>query len=329
MAAGPSFPATVTAFEQMFATDADCATFLVNLRWPQGYACTRCGCTKTWMTSDRRLVCSKCRHKQSIVADTLMARTHYPLKTWFLVAWCVCEQKNGVSALGLQRAIGFGSYHTAWQWLHRMRRAMVLPGRNKLNGEVEVDETFIGGVKTGKRGRGAAGKALVLMAVEVRALKTTKRGRAVGRIRLLVIPNATAVTLLPAVAELVDMGSNVVTDGLSSYTGLQKAGFNHTVSRANTALVGVDPLPKCHRVASLLKRWLLGTHQGSVDHAFLQFYLDEFVFRFNRRTSGSHLTKSHRRTFGNRGLIFRRLLEQAVAHPPIKKRNLIASAIIP
>lgn len=214
-----------------------------------------------------------------------------------------------MSALGLQRAMGFGSYHTAWEWLHRMRQAMVIPGRNKLTGEVEVDETFVGGVKPGKRGRGAAGKTLVLIATEV-------RGSIIGRIRLLVIPNSTAETLLESVESLIECGSNVVTDGLASYNGLTGRGFDHTVSRPISE-VGRNLLPKAHRVASLLKRWLLGTHQGAVSSEHLQQYLDEFVFRFNRRASGS------------RGLLFYRLLQQAVAHKPIPKRQLVVRAISP
>jgi transposase-like protein len=198
--------------------------------------------------------------------------------------------------------MGFGSYHTAWEWLHRMRQAMVLPGRSKLSGEVEVDETFIGGVKPGKRGRGASGKTLVLIAAEV-------RGRAIGRIRLLLISNATAEVLLGAVDNLVERGSDIVTDGLSSYVELPSRGFNHVVSRP-TPEVGRNLLPKAHRVASLLKRWMLGTHQGAIGAQHLQPYLDEFVFRFNRRASGS------------RGLLFYRLLQQAVRHGPIAKREI-------
>jgi transposase-like protein len=199
---------------------------------------------------------------------------------------------------------------------------MVLPGRNKLTGEVEVDEAFLGGVKSGKRGRGAAGKVLILVATEVRTLppskpptnpkrkpRKVKMIRAIGRIRLLVIPNATGATLEQGVTDLVELGSNVVTDGLASYNGLQAAGFNHSVSKTG-ASVGVDLLPKCHRVISLLKRWILGTHQGSMDPGFTQFYLDEFVFRFNRRSSKS------------RGSIFHRLLEQAAVHPQIMKQSL-------
>lgn len=193
--------------------------------------------------------------------------------------------------------MGFGSYHTAWEWLHRMRRAMVLPGRNRLTGEVEVDETFVGGVKPGKRGRGAYGKSLVFIAAEI-------RGVAIGRIRLKAIPDATAETLLNSIDELVERGSDIVTNGLSSYAGVSARGYNHTVSR-HTPQVGMNLLPHVHRVAALLKRWLLGTHQGAVGRDMLQYYLDEFVFRFNRRSSSS------------RGLLFYRLIQQAVAHQPV------------
>lgn len=274
--------------------------FLGRLRWEEaGFICKKCGNETAWSLARCVWECTKCGAHRSPTEGTLLHRTRFPLKTWFDAAWHVCEQKNGMSALGLQRAMGFGSYHTAWEWLHRMRQAMVLPGRNKLNGEVEVDETFVGGVKQGKRGRGAAGKSLVLIAAEV-------RGSLMGRIRLQVIPDATADTLLERVEELVERGSDVVTDGLASYSGLAGHGFNHTVSRP-TPEVGRNLLPKAHRVASLLKRWILGTHQGSIGKDQLQAYLDEFVFRFNRRASRS------------RGLLFYRLLQQAVGHAPIPK----------
>ena len=255
-----------------------------------------------WRRKRGTLKCSACRRETSILSGTLLQGTRFPLRTWLEVAWQVCEQKNGVSALGLQHAVGFGSYHTAWEWLHRMRRGMVLAGRTQLHGEVEVDETFVGGVKTGKRGRGAAGKVPVLIAAEVRK-------SAVGRIRLQLIPDATASTLLDTVEELVEPGSNVVTDGLSSYAGLTGRGFNHTISRY-TPVVGKNLLPKVNRVAALLKRWLLGTHQGAVSHHLLSHYLNEYTFRFNRRASKS------------RGLLFYRLMCQAVAAAPIPKARL-------
>ena len=249
------FPETRRDFDAQFATNEACMAFLGKLRWSYGFVCPKCGETKSWITARSLWHCSSCGRQQSPVVGTLLHRTRFPLKTWFDAAWHVCEQKNGMSALGLQRAMGFGSYHTAWEWLHRMRQAMVLPGRDKLNGEVEVDETFIGGVKPGKRGRGAAGKTLVLIAAEV-------RGRAIGRIRLQVIPDSTAETLQGQVDLLVERGSNVVTDGLASYTGLAGREFDHTVAR-HTPEVGRNLLPKVHRVASLLKRWMLGTHQGA------------------------------------------------------------------
>jgi transposase-like protein len=295
------YPRTRREFDALFSTNEACMAFIGGLRWPEGFMCPTCGGTKAWVTARNLWHCSTCGRQQSPVEGTLLHRTRFPLKTWFDTAWHVCEQKNGMSALGLQRAMGFGSYHTAWEWLHRMRRAMVVPGRDKLTGEVEVevDETFVGGVKPGKRGRGAAGKSLVLIAAEV-------RGSRIGRIRLTLIPDAAAETLLDSVESLVERGSEVVTDGLTSYGGLSALGYYHTVSR-HTPEVGRNLLPKAHRVAALLKRWILGTHQGSIGKEYLQSYLDEFVFRFNRRSSRS------------RGLLFYRLLQQAVAHEPVPK----------
>ena len=286
----------------MFATEEDCNDYLARLRWPASYRCPDCGNTEWWLTARRYSCCTKCRRQEALKSGTMFQGSRFPMKTWFEVAWHICEQKHGISGLGLKRGMGFGSYHTAREWLQRMRLVMSDPGRTLLNGEVEVDETFIGGVRPGKRGRGAAGKTLVFMAAEI-------RGIAIGRIRLQVIPDATASTLLDTVDSLVDKGSNVVTDGLSSYAGITARGYDHTVSR-HTPHLGKNLLPHVHRVAALLKRWLLGTHQGAVRADHLQTYLDEFVFRFNRRTSVS------------RGLLFRRLLERMVAHPPVAKRQL-------
>jgi len=290
----------------MFQTAEACFTYLAGVRWPDGVRCGRCRSRELWLSRRRLWECKECGRQQSLTEGTLLHRTRYPLKTWLEVAWHVCEQKNGLSALGLQRAMGFGSYHTAWEWLHRMRRAMMVPGRHLLNGEVEVDEVFIGGVKSGKRGRGALGKALILIAAEV-------RGTAIGRIRLHIIPDATADTLLDATSELVERGSEVVTDGLVSYRKLPSRGFLHTISR-HTPEVGRNLLPHAHRAVSLLKRWLLGTHQGAVSHDMLQYYLDEFVFRFNRRAARS------------RGLLFHSLLKQALDHGPVTGADLARSS---
>jgi transposase-like protein len=241
--------------------------------------------------------CKQCRRVHTVTSGTIFHRSRHPLKTWFDVAWQVCEPKIGISALTLQRAMDFGSFHTAWEWSHRMRRLMVIDGRAKLSGTVEVDEAFIGGVKPGIRGRGAIGKAKVFVAAE-------DRGAAIGRIRLLLIPDTQASTLLAAVDDLIDVGSHVVSDGYSGYQALSMHGYMHTVATAAT--MGKNVVPKAHRVIALLKRWLLGTHQGAVNHDRLQSYLDEFVFRFNRRAAKS------------RGLLFHRLMEQAAKSVPIK-----------
>ncbi len=247
--------------------------------------------------------CAHCGYDFTITAGTLFADTHKPLRLWFEAIWEVTHQKSGASALGLQRVLGLGSYRTAWSWLHKLRRAMVRPGRDRLNGLVEVDETFIGGPRPGKRGRGAAGKTLVLIAAQA-------DGRKIGRIRLARIANAAAASLEPAVQGAIEPGTRIQTDDWSGYGGLKKLGYAHEVIQP-AAELGDNLLPRVNLVASLLKRWLLGTHQGAVSPAHLDYYLDEFTFRFNRRNSGS------------RGLLFYRLLEQAVVLPPVRGADLV------
>jgi transposase-like protein len=217
---------------------------------------------------------------------------------WFVAMWYVVNQKNGVSTLGLQRVLGLARYETAWLWLHRLRIAMVRPGRDRLSGTVEVDEAYIGGKREGKRGRGAAGKSLVLVVAE-------DKDNHIGRIRLRCISDASAMSLMPAIEESVEPGSIVRTDGWSSYSGLNSKGFTHNVVR-QSADIGENLLPLANRAISLLKRWLLGTHQGAVHPSHLDYYLDEFTFRFNRRTSRS------------RGKLFYRLVQQAVTTTPVK-----------
>lgn len=296
------YPKDRVEFAQWFRDEGDCLKYLASIRWGGGFACPKCKHENSWAIGDGMRRCKACRYRSTVTAGTIFHRTRKPLRSWFEAIWHICGQKNGGSALALRRSLGFGSYHTAWEWLHRMRQAMVVPGRTKLTGEIEVDETIIGGVKHGVRGRGAAGKTLVLVAAEIRGVK-------VGRIRLQVIPNATAVTLLGAVEDLAEVGSEIVTDGWSSYAGLPALGYRHTVSRPGSS-AGDEMLPHVHQVASLLKRWMLGTHQGSVGKDMLQHYLDEFVFRFNRRKATS------------RGLLFYRFLEQALAHEPIPRHLL-------
>ena len=223
--------------------------------------------------------------------------------------WHLTSQKYGANALGLQRVLDLGCYETAWTWLHKLRRAMVRPGRERLSGTVQVDEIYIGGEKPGKRGRGAAGKALVVVMVEV------KKGK-IGRIRLRRVPNASGPSLEGAVREGVEPGSIVHTDGWGGYSGLSELGYAHEVVRKEAA-VGRNLLPKVNRVVALLKRWLLGTYQGGVHLSHLDYYLDEYTFRFDRRTSRS------------RGKLFYRLVEQAVAIEPLPGHNIRGGSTTP
>ena len=297
------YPADMTDFMEMFPTEDACLEYLSIVRWPEGYACLRCGSSKYWKKARGLFVCCDCAYEASVTVGTLFQDTHKPLRFWFQAIWYVVNQKNGVSALGLQKALGFGSYHTAWEWLHKLRRAMVRPGRDKLSGLVEVDETFIGGVRSGKRGRGAEGKSLLFIAAE-------EAHQGIGRIRLTMLDNATGETLVKAVQETIATGSQVRSDGWDGYNGLPRYGYTHIPIVHKDAVSG-DATPLAHRVAALLKRWMLGTHQGAISHEHLAYYLDEFTFRFNRRTSRS------------RGKLFYRLIEGAVQTAPVPAKSLI------
>lgn len=296
------YPRTILEFEQRFATEEACRKYLFQLRWPEGFSCPRCGHGQAWATKRGLYRCCRCDYQISVTAGTIFQDTRKPLRLWFRAIWHVTSQKNGVSALGLQRVLGLPRYETTWTWLQKLRVAMVRPGRDRLSGIVEVDETYIGGEKPGKRGRGAAGKALVVVAAQ------ENEGR-IGRIRLRRVPDASAESLSPAVQDAVEPGSMVRTDGWGGYRQLTSLGYVHAVVR-ETADVGENLLPLAHRAASLLKRWLLGTHQGAVRASHFDYYLDEFTFRFNRRTSGS------------RGKLFYRLVQQAVSVHPITGDNL-------
>jgi transposase-like protein len=224
----------------------------------------------------------------------------------FEAMWYVVNQKNGVSALGLQKALGLGSYHTAWEWLHKLRRAMVRPGRDRLSGVVEMDETFIDGERSGKRGRGAEGKTLVLIAAE-------EVPCGIGRIRLAQIADASGETLKDAALQMVEPGSTIRTDGWDGYNLLTQHSYNHRPVTHHGAASG-DATPMAHRVAALLKRWWLATHQGAISAEHLPYYLDEFTFRFNRRTSRS------------RGKLFYRLAGQTLQIDPVPAKLLATTS---
>lgn len=301
---GIGYPRTYREFVMMFPDESECALYLERLRWPNGFNCPACKTPSTpWRQTRGRLVCPACRHQSSVTAGTIMEKTRTPLTTWFEVAWHITTAKNGMSAKTIERTLGL-RYRVAWTMLHRYRVAMVRAVREQLNGDVEVDETLIGGIeKGGKRGRGTD-KCVVVIAVEL------KQPKGYGRVRMRHIPDASGSNLIPFVQDVIVPGSVVCTDGWAGYKGVsEKYKHKQTILSSSGDPAHVS-MPGVHRISSLFKRWFLGTHQGSFDSAHLQSYLEEYTFRFNRRTSGS------------RGLVFRRLLEQAVITAPVTEADV-------
>jgi transposase-like protein len=301
----------VGEFQAWFRTDADCLDYLEWLRWPSGFVCPVCGEDQGWRLADARFKCSGCGGRTSVTAGTIFDRTRTPLTVWFTACWLFASGKDGISALSLKRTLEIGSYQTAWAMLHRLRSVLVRPGRERLTGVVEVDETYIGGRELGLRGGRAKGKKVLTgIAVEI------KEPKGYGRCRMAPLADASSASLHPFVTDHVEPGATVITDGWQGYHGLEKLGYGHEPRSQRAARArGEEPgklLPAVHRVASLAKRWLLGTHQGSVDDAHLPSYLNEFVFRFNRRHSRS------------RGMVFFRVLELAVGHDPVRYGDIIA-----
>jgi len=298
-----NFPQNFAEFRERFSTEESCIDYLIALRWPEGFECPICGNQKMRRTTRGLFECQRCSRQTSITAGTLFHDTRKPLRLWFEAMWHITNQKYGANALGLQRVLGLGSYHTAWRWLHKMRRAMVRPGRDNLSGIVEIDETYIGGERSGKRGRGADHKALVAVAVEDKS-ETSATGKGIGRIRLQLIPDASAESLNAFIRAHVKMGSRIHTDGWSGYQAISTIGYEHIV-------VNSKDLNIAHLTISLLKRWLLGTYQGAVSSTHLSYYLDEFTFRFNRRTSGS------------RGKLFYRLVQLSLLSDPVPYQKIV------
>ncbi|MBI4737628.1 MAG: IS1595 family transposase [candidate division NC10 bacterium] len=297
------YPRTLLEMERRFATEEACRSYLAALRWPGGFVCPGCGGQRAWTMGRGLWLCSACRRQTSVRAGTIFQDSRLPLTRWFRAMWYVTSQKNGVSALGLQRILGLGSYQTAWAWLQKLRRAMVRPGRDRLSGRVEVDETYWGGEEEGVLGRLPYAKALILVAAQ-------QEEAGIGRIRMACVPDLTKASLHGFIRQTVEAGRTVVTAGLNAYGGL--AGYVHQpmVIRRQAASAS-ELLPRVHRVVSLLKRWLMGTHQGAVRSDHLAYYLDEFTFRFNRRTSAS------------RGKLFYRLMQQAALVQPRPYKTLI------
>jgi len=311
--AGKDYPRNWSEFLAWFPSDEACAAYLERLRWPQEFVCPACAVAQQPYRSSRgRLMCRACGRQSTVTAGTIFDKTRTPLRVWLAAAWYLTNQKQGVSALGLQRVLGLGSYQTAWTMLHRFRRAMVRPDRERLKGLVEVDETYLAisdreePISRANR-KSNTSKVLVVLAVEM------VEPKGFGRIRLRRIEAESTECVMPFVKASIEPGARVRTDGSAVYRGLAELGYDHQ----RTVMLGSDipahvSMAGVHRVASLVKRWILGTHHGSVQPAHLDAYLDEFVFRFNRRTSTS------------RGLLFYRLLQQAVLTGPVTYEDVVA-----
>jgi transposase-like protein len=305
-----NLPRDLPSFLERFGTDDQCRAYLIEARWPNGFRCAGCGHDRCHALRARlALECAACGKQHSYMAGTIFEQTKTGLARWFLAIWLVTSSKGGISAMELQRQMGFGSYQTAWSWLHKIRKAMVAPGRLPLGERVEADETYLGAAKSG---RGAPGKGKVAGAVE--SGRGDALGRRLGRLRLAVVADVSAQSLEGFLGRNVARRATVTTDGWSGYGGLAAAGYAHepvdlAASWGDAAL----RLPAIHLVFGLAKRWLLGTHHGAVGKKHLPAYLDEYVFRFNRRTAN---LISHG---------FARLIEQAVRARPTTYRAIVTT----
>ena len=301
---GVDYPATYQQLLAWFPDNGACLEYLARLRWPEGFVCPACGHGEAWKTGQGLWMCKECERRTSVTAGTIFHRTRTPLSTWFAAIWFLTSQKNGMSALGLQRVLGFGSYETAWAWMQKLRRAMVRPERGRLAGVVELDEIMVGGVTPGSGG-GYGDKMPVMIALE------HNDGRRLGRVRLAVAPRPGTTELVDWATKVIEPGSTIRTDGAQHLRRLAALGYTHEYTTGYNAVDKASVLPGVHLVASLLKRWLIGTLHYRVEVHQLPYYLDEYTFRFNRRNAKS------------RGLLFYRLLEQAVATDPHPLHQLL------
>ena len=295
------YPMTFDEFIKKFSTEEQCRDYLFKLRWPDGFVCPKCKGTVCWPIGNTLFECKDCGRQASVIAGTIFQDTRKPLRSWFIAIWWITTQKNGASAEGLKQVLGLKSDETAWAWLHKIRKAMVRADRTKLSGSIEVDETYIGGEEhSGSTGRGTGNKVLVAIAVELQSFGNEKKQglRKMGRVRLEIIPDASGASLSAFVAKNVEKESEIITDGWAGYSFVKSAGYTHTVHIQSKKKEEENPLPHVHLVISLLKRWLLGTHQGAVSEKHMQAYLEEYTFRFNRRNAAK------------RGLLFYRLIRR-------------------
>ncbi len=302
---GIDYPENWDQFIDWFHDNDACLNYIYEIRWPNGFICPRCLANNTpYKLKNGSLKCTTCRKETSVTSGTIFDKTRTSLKDWFGAIWYITNQKNGVSALDIQRLLGFGSYQTSWTILHKLRSAMVDPEREKLSGLVEIDETFIRRSSSTKSNKNQP-NTVVLVAIELLEPK------GFGRIRLRHVDGATKENVKQFMLDVVQAGSVIYSDGSALYKCAREIGFSHhrTVHLGSDIAAHIT-MPGVHRVSSLLKRWLLGAYQGAIKEKQLGYYLDEYTFRFNRRKSKS------------RGLLFYRLLEQAVIAAPLTYKNI-------
>lgn len=294
------FPKTLMEFERRFPDEAACREYLIQLRWGGAPSCPRCQGKRLSAISRHRLHCLGCHHQTTVTAGTLLEKTHKPLRLWFRAIWEVCVHRPGISAADLQRVLGLGSYETAWGWLHKLRRAMVDPNRMPLSGAVQIDEGFVRGARQGEQGL-RLGKAIVVVAAEPG-----------GRVRLAHAPNNDEPSLRCFVAQCIHARAALTSDGLASYNPRSLGSRAHTMAvQSLPQRREIDALQSCHWAIAHLKRWWLGTHHGAITAKYLQAYLDEFAFRYNRR-----------KTRGV-GRLAARVLQNVVQYPPLTVKTLV------
>ncbi len=307
------YPKDFQEFLVYFPDENACCRYLIDFRWTNGYVCSRCQSQEYWVTAKRKIHCSKCQKEFSITSGTIFQDPKKPLLLWFHIMWWVVAQKTGASAHNLKDFIGFGSCETAWLWLHKLGRAMIRDGREKLSGIVEVDETYIGGEEIGieKKGRGAEQKSLVVVVAEC-------KGKQIGRVRFKIIPDASSKSLNSFIEANIKEGSTIITDGWSGYINLsQNKKFTHEEKViSGSGKQAHELLPHVHMIDSLIKRWINGTHQGKISQKHLEYYLEEFAFRFNRKLSN------------HRGKLFYRLMQQSVDCLPSTYKQITSYLLI-
>jgi len=304
------FPKNQLEFDARFLDEQACYDYLFQCKWPDGFVCNSCGNMDCWKSARNLYICTSCERHHSLTAGTIFHGTRKALTIWFKAMWWFTTRNTSISALCLQKLLGLGSYTTAWTWLQKLRSCTVRKNREKLSGVVEVDEIYIGGKHSGKRGRGAENKSAVIVAVE-------KEENKLGRVRFQMIDNCSSDELFPFIETNVETGSKVITDGWKGYTGLQDRDYRHDQVFQTKIKDKASVLPGVHLAASLIKRLILGTYQGRFEKKYLQNYLNEYVFRFNRRKSKSV------------GKCFYRMVQQSVNSVKISRKQLVSGNIGP